>query len=67
MDWSDILERAGWTALQAALGALPATISVAVLTSADAWKAIGLTVAAAAIGALISFGKNVVKQRLAAD
>ena len=44
MDWKDIVERAGWTALQAALGALPATISVTVLTSADAWRAIGLKI-----------------------
>jgi len=65
-NWRDIAERALWTAVQAAIGALPAGITVSELTDKNGWKVIGLSAGAAVIGALISFAKNVVKQMLEA-
>ena len=67
LNWNDIAERALWTALQAAIGALPASVTVAELTDAKAWAAIGMSALAAAVGALISVAKNVVKQHLESD
>lgn len=62
MDWGNIAERAVWTAVQAFFGALPPVI---VLTG-PALRAVGLSAVAAAVAALISFGKNLSMERLKA-
>jgi hypothetical protein len=60
-NWHDIFERAGWTAIQAFLGALPAGFTLADL---GAWKVAGLAAIGAAVAYLISVIKNLAKQRL---
>lgn len=50
IDWKNVLERAGWTFLEAFLVALPATISMD-MTGA-AWKSALLSAACAGISAV---------------
>ena len=54
IDWKNILERAGWTFLEAFLVALPATISVDTFGGA-AWKSALLSAACAGISAVKTF------------
>jgi len=61
LNWYDILERAGWTFVQSFLGAFPIA---GIGTDLAAWKAAALSGLAAGVAALISFVKNVAKQRL---
>jgi hypothetical protein len=60
-DWHDILERAGWTAAQAALAALPPGF---ILTNIGGWKVAGLAGITAGFGFLLSAAKNLVRQQL---
>lgn len=62
MDWKNVLERAGWTALQAGLAAI--VVVPAVTDGLDAWAAVVASAASAAIAALISFAKTVAQDKL---
>ena len=61
MNWMNILERAGWTFLEAFLIALPTTISADM--DGAAWKALLLSAACAGLSAVKSFIIEVIKQR----
>ena len=61
MNWMNILERAGWTFLEAFLVALPTTISADM--DGAAWKALLLSAACAGLSAVKSFIIEVIKQR----
>ena len=61
MNWKNILERAGWTFLEAFLVALPTTISADM--DGAAWKALLLSAACAGLSAVKSFIIEVIKQR----
>ena len=60
MNWGNILERAGWTFLQAGLASIPAAISVSELTDKEWWLAIGV----AGFAAVLSFLKTVAQEQL---
>jgi hypothetical protein len=61
MNWLDVLERAGWTALQAAV----ATITmVPLLTDVAGWEGVAVAAATAAVAALVSFVKTLAQERL---
>ncbi len=60
MNWMNILERAGWTFLEAFLVALPTTISADM--DGAAWKALLLSAACAGLSAVKSFIIEVVKR-----
>lgn len=62
IDWKNILERAGWTFLEAFLVALPATISVDTFGGA-AWKSALLSALCAGISAVKTFAIEFVKSR----
>lgn len=62
IDWKNILERAGWTFLEAFLVALPATISVDTFGGA-AWKSALLSAACAGISAVKTFIIDVIHAR----
>ena len=61
MNWYDILERAGWTFVQGALGA--ATV-VPVVTDIAGWEAFGVAAATGGISAVVSFLKTLAQERL---
>lgn len=61
MNWYDILERAAWTAVQGALGAVTA---IPLLTDTHGWSVLGLAAATGAMGALFSFLKTMAQERL---
>ena len=61
MNWMNILERAGWTFLEAFLVALPTTISADM--DGAAWKALLLSAACAGLSAVKSFIIEVIKRR----
>lgn len=61
MNWLNILERAGWTFLEAFLVALPATISADM--DGAAWKSALLSAACAGISAVKTFIIEVVKAK----
>lgn len=61
MDWKNILERAGWTFLEAFLVALPATISADM--DGAGWKSILLGAACAGISAVKTFVIELLKER----
>ncbi len=63
INWSDLAERALWTAAQAFLGVFAAVE----LTDVQAVKSAAVAGLAAAGAALISLVKNVVKQQLEAE
>ena len=60
-DWRDVLERAGWTAVQAAVASVTA---VPLLTDAAGWEALVVASATAGVAALVSFIKTVAQERL---
>ena len=60
MNWMNILERAGWTFIEAFLIALPATISSEM--DGAAWKSALLSAACAGISAVKTFIIEIVKQ-----
>lgn len=62
IDWKNILERAGWTFVEAFLVALPATISVDTFGGA-AWKSALLSAACAGISAVKTFIIDVIHSR----
>ena len=59
IDWKDLLERAGWTFLEAFLVALPVTISTD-MTGA-AWKSALFGAACAGVSALKTFVLEIIK------
>lgn len=61
MNWKNILERAGWTFLEAFLVALPATISTDI--DGAGWKSILLSAACAGISAVKTFVIELLKER----
>ncbi len=60
-DWKDIAERAGWTAVQAGLGAI---VTVPLLTDVDGWETAALAAGTAAVGAVLSFIKTLAQEQL---
>jgi len=67
MNWADIAERAGWTAVQGALSALPVAQVTAAITEADisGLEQLGLAALGGAVAAGLSFIKTVAQERLA--
>lgn len=63
MDWMNILERAGWTFLEAFLVALPTTISADM--DGAAWKAMLLSAVCAGLSAVKSFVIELLKNKTA--
>lgn len=61
MDWMNILERAGWTFLEAFLVALPTTITADM--DGATWKAVLLSAACAGLSAVKSFIIELLKKR----
>ena len=61
MNWHDILERAGWTFVQGALGAITA---VPLVTDVAGWEAAGVAAATGGISAVVSFLKTLAQERL---
>ncbi len=59
MDWMNILERAGWTFLEAFLVALPATITADM--DGAAWKSVLLSAACAGLSAVKTFVIELIK------
>ena len=66
MDWSNVLERAGWTSLQAAIAAVPVTQVTLAITGGDidTLTQLGLAALGAAVGAALSFVKTVAQERM---
>jgi len=66
MNWNDIIERAGWTALQAGLSAIPvAQVATAITeTDIDSLEQLALVGLGAAVGAIVSFIKTIAQERL---
>lgn len=66
MNWADILERAGWTAVQGALSAIPVAQITAAITEAniDGLEQLGLAAVGGAVAATLSFLKTVAQERL---
>ena len=62
MNWLNILERAGWTFLEAFLVALPATISADM--DGAAWKSVLLSAACAGISAVKTFIIELLKDKV---
>ncbi len=63
IDWSDIAERALWTFVQAFVGAL----AIGSITDFTSLRFAVVAGVGAGLSALISFGKNVVRQRVLAE
>ena len=61
MNWLNILERAGWTFLEAFLVALPATISADM--DGAAWKSVLLSAACAGLSAVKTFIIELLKSK----
>ena len=59
MNWKNILERAGWTFVEAFLIALPATISIEM--DGAAWKSALLSAACAGLSAVKTFAIELIK------
>ena len=59
MDWVNILERAGWTFIEAFLVALPATITADM--DGAAWKSVLLSAACAGLSAVKTFVIELIK------
>jgi len=60
-NWRDILERAAWTAVQAAVATVT---TVPMLTDVAGWEALGVAAATAGVGAVLSFVKTIAQERL---
>jgi len=59
MNWSDIVNRAGWTAIQAAVGIVVAAFAAGQpVNSSLVWKAVAIGVAAG-----VSVVKNIIVQK----
>lgn len=61
MDWFNILERAGWTAVQAAIASITA---VPLVTDIEGWQTLSIVGISSGISALLSFIKTVAQERL---
>jgi hypothetical protein len=61
MNWHDILERAGWTFIQGAVGAITA---VPLVTDISGWEAVGVAAATGGVSALLSLLKTMAQERL---
>lgn len=61
MNWTDILERAAWTAVQGAIGAITV---VPVVTDVDGWEALIVAAGTGAAASLVSFLKTLAQERL---
>lgn len=61
MNWHDIFERAAWTFIQGALGAITA---VPLVTDVQGLEAVGVAAATGGVGALVSGLKTVAQERL---
>lgn len=61
MNWYDILERAAWTFVQGALGAI--TVIPAV-SDVGGWAALGAAALTGGVGALLSFLKTIAQEKL---
>ena len=61
MNWLNILERAGWTFLEAFLVALPATVSADM--DGAAWKSVLLGAACAGLSAVKTFIIELLKSK----
>lgn len=61
MNWKDIFERAAWTFVQGALGAITA---LPLLTDLQGWEAVGVAAASGGLGALLSFFKTLAQERM---
>ena len=61
MNWHDILERAVWTFVQGALGAITA---VPLVTDVAGWSVLGVAAATGGVSALLSLLKTVAQERL---
>ena len=59
MNWKNILERAGWTFVEAFLVALPATVSADM--NGAAWKSALLSAACAGLSAVKTFAIELIK------
>ena len=60
-NWRDIVERAVWTFVQGALGAVTV---VPIATDLAGWEALGVAAATGGIGAVLSFLKTLAQERL---
>lgn len=63
MDWENVLERAAWTFVQAAVSTVAVVPTV---TDVAGWKAVGVAAATAGIAALVSMVKTLAQERLGA-
>lgn len=61
IDWKNVMERAGWTFLEAFLIALPATISIEM--DGAAWKSVLLSAACAGLSAVKTFIIETIKSK----
>lgn len=61
MNWQDVFERAGWTFVQGALGAVTA---IPIVTDVEGWAAVGVAAVTGGISSLVSFVKTVAQERL---
>lgn len=60
-NWQDIIERAVWTAVQAAVSVVTV---VPLITDVAGWEAAGVAAASAAAASLLSFVKTLAQERL---
>ena len=61
MNWHDILERAAWTFVQGAVGAVTA---VPLVTDVEGWSVLGVAAATGGVSAVLSLLKTVAQERL---
>ena len=61
MNWYDILERAGWTFVQGAIGAVT---TVPLVTDVEGWEALAVAAATGGVASLVSFIKTLAQERL---
>ena len=61
MNWHDIIERAVWTFVQGAVGAITA---VPLVTDLHGWEAAGVAAATGGVSALLSLLKTMAQERL---
>jgi hypothetical protein len=61
VNWTDILERAGWTFVQGALGSIA---TVPLITDLAGWEALAVAAASGGIASVVSFLKTLAQERL---
>ena len=61
MNWYDILERAAWTFIQGAVGAIT---TVPLVTDTDGWAIVAVAAATGGVSALLSLLKTLAQERL---